>query len=345
MGKTMKARYVLVILAALSCGDIWARDKSDVVWLSNGDRITGEIKQLERGKLRVSTDSMGTIYIEWKDVERIDSKFEFQVEGTRGERVTGTIAVVPDQREITVSNKKEAVQFSHERVVRIAQIEDRFLDRLKGSVSLGYSFTKASDVAQGNLAFQLNHRTEIRSLVAEGNTIVTTDQANETTQRSNLRFGMNRFLPNRWFTSFVLQFEKNDELGLRLRSGAGAGIGRYLLQTNTSEFALVGGLLATRELLAYDVASEENLEGALGAEYSRYIFDDPTVDMDIRFSIFPGLTDAGRNRTQLDANIRWEVYKDLFWELNYYNTYDSDPPSGSASNSDYGVVTSLGYSF
>jgi hypothetical protein len=39
------------------------------------------------------------------------------------------------------------------------------------------------------------------------------------------------------------------------------------------------------------------------------------------------------------------MIKDLFWDLNYYNTYDSDPPSGSTSTTDYGVVTSLGWSF
>ena len=199
-------------------------------------------------------------------------------------------------------------------------------------------------MAQGNLSFQVSHRTEIRSLTAEGSTIVTKDQVDETTQRSNLRFSMYRFRKNRWFSAYSLQFEKNDELGLKLRSSAGAGLGRYLIQTNISELALVGGFIGTREILANDVSSEENIEGAVGAQYSRYIFDDPTVDLNISLSVFPGITDAGRNRAQIDANIRWELFKDLFWDLSYYNTYDSDPPSGNDSNTDYGIVTSLGWS-
>ena len=56
-------------------------------------------------------------------------------------------------------------------------------------------------------------------------------------------------------------------------------------------------------------------------------------------------TDSGRLRTQLDVNLRWELINDLFWDLNYYNTYDSDPPSGAESTSDYGIVTSIGWSF
>ena len=341
----MNIRIFFAITVFLLCGHAWARDKTDIVWLDNGDRLTGEIKQLERGRLRLTTDWMGTVSIEWNNIDRIESQYEFQIERTDGQRVTGFIDRTNGQKELVLRSQMHTFEFEHDAIVRISPMEDRFRDRLKGSMSLGYSFTKASDVAQGNLSFQVSHRTEIRSLTAEGSTIVTKDQVDETTQRSNLRFSMYRFRKNRWFSAYSLQFEKNDELGLKLRSSAGAGLGRYLIQTNISELALVGGFIGTREILANDVSSEENIEGAVGAQYSRYIFDDPTVDLNISLSVFPGITDAGRNRAQIDANIRWELFKDLFWDLSYYNTYDSDPPSGNDSNTDYGIVTSLGWSF
>jgi len=341
----MKARVLITLLIILLCGDAWARDKTDIIWLNNGDRLTGEIKQLERGRLLLGTDSMGTVSIEWKEVEKIESTYEFQFEQTDGKRNTGYLEQTPAQKEIMLRNDEQTLAIEHDKIVRISPMEDRFRDRLKVSLSLGYSFTKASDVAQGNLSFQVSHRTEIRSLSASGSTIVTTDQADETTQRSNLSLTMYRFRKNRWFSAYQMQFEKNDELGLNLRSSVGAGLGRYLVQTGISEFALIGGLVATRETLSNDVSSESNLEGALGAEYSRYIFDDPTVDLNVRFSVFPGITDSGRERAQLDANVRWELFKDLFWELSYYNTYDSDPPSGTNSTNDYGIVTSLGWSY
>ncbi len=50
-----------------------ARDKTDVVILKNGDHVTGEIKSLDRGKMTLSTDSMGTVQIEWEDVARVTS--------------------------------------------------------------------------------------------------------------------------------------------------------------------------------------------------------------------------------------------------------------------------------
>jgi len=342
----MKRIIILTLtLASIVGNPVFARDKIDVIWLTNGDRVTGEIKQLEHGRLRLSTDSMGDVRVEWDDVVRVESEYEFQFERSDGRRITGAIDKTPDQREITLTNEEQTITFAYGKVVRISQIEDSFWERLQGSMTFGYSFTKASDVAQGNLGFRATHRTEKRSFSLDGSTITTNDQVNESTQRSDLSFNMTRFRKNRWFSAYLLNFESNDELGLNLRTSIGAGLGRYLIQSNTSELALAGGLLGTAETLEGDVSSQENIEGLLGLNYSRYIFDDPTVDLSVGLSVFPSITESGRTRAQFDINLRWELIADLFWDMSYYNTFDSDPPSGTESTTDYGVVTSLGWSF
>ena len=342
---TPVVRFIAGVLAVLLCSSVWAREKTDLVFMTNGDRLTGEIKQLEHGKLVVSTNSMGQVLIEWDDISRIESDFEFQFERTDGTRVTGAIEDASEDLKISLANDEQTIDFAHQNVVRISQIEDTFWDRLKGSMTFGYSFTKASNIAQGNLGFRATHRTEIRAFTLDGSTIVTSDQSNESTHRANLSFDMTRFRNNRWFNSYLIGLESNDELGLNLRTSIGAGVGRYLIQTNTSELAFLGGLMGTTEALAGDVSSQENIEGLLGMDYSRYLFDDPAVDLSVRLTAYPSLTESGRTRAQLDVNLRWEIISDLFWDLNYYDTYDSNPPSGSLSTNDYGVVTSLGWSF
>lgn len=44
------------------------QDRTDLVVLANGDRITGEVRGLSRGRLELDTDSAGTIHLEWADV-------------------------------------------------------------------------------------------------------------------------------------------------------------------------------------------------------------------------------------------------------------------------------------
>ena len=64
----------------------YAQGKTDVVTLANGDRITGEIKRLDRGRLEFKTDDAGTLYLEWDKLvqPRLDSA------GSRSSRSDGT---------------------------------------------------------------------------------------------------------------------------------------------------------------------------------------------------------------------------------------------------------------
>ena len=340
-----KSFIPILVIYSIFSSTAYARDKTDVVILRNGDRITGEIKQLEHGILRLGTDSLGEVQIEWDDIVRIQSDFDFQFERSDGKRITGTIEDTPDQQEITIRRDEKSVAFAHLDLVRISQIETTFWERLQGSMTFGYSFTKASDVAQGNMSFRAQHRTEIRAFSLDASTIVTNDANDASTQRADLSFSMTRFRKDRWFNSYLAGLESNDELGLNLRTSVGVGFGRYLAQTNTAEFGLLGGVIATSETLVGDASSEENLEGLLVVDYSRYVYDDPQLDLSTRLSIYPSITESGRTRAQFDINLRWEMIADLFWDLSYYNTYDNKPASGSESNNDYGVVTSIGWSF
>ena len=41
-----KMRLVTAVTVLLLCSNVWARDRTDIIHLKNGDRLTGEIKQL-----------------------------------------------------------------------------------------------------------------------------------------------------------------------------------------------------------------------------------------------------------------------------------------------------------
>ena len=47
--------------------------RTDVIVLRNGDHITGEVRELQSGRLRYKTDDMGTLYIEWLKVDELSS--------------------------------------------------------------------------------------------------------------------------------------------------------------------------------------------------------------------------------------------------------------------------------
>ncbi len=46
---------------------------ADTVVLVNGDRITGAVKRLEDGKLTLISDLLGTVRVDWSDIESVQS--------------------------------------------------------------------------------------------------------------------------------------------------------------------------------------------------------------------------------------------------------------------------------
>ena len=72
------SKYLLSIAPLLLLLSLKAQ-KTDIVILKNGDRITGEIKELRKGKLKYSTDNISTIYIEWDNISELysPSTYEF----------------------------------------------------------------------------------------------------------------------------------------------------------------------------------------------------------------------------------------------------------------------------
>lgn len=65
--------------------------KTDIVTLLNGDKITGEVKYLRVGILTFKTDNMETVSIQWNKIQSIETQNYFEIEVADG-RVRGAPA-------------------------------------------------------------------------------------------------------------------------------------------------------------------------------------------------------------------------------------------------------------
>jgi hypothetical protein len=83
--QTRFVRTAVVLTFMLVSGSpAWAQGRTDVVFLANDDRITGEILELDRSRLEFKTDDAGTIDFEWDNVVRIESTRQFEVSTSDG---------------------------------------------------------------------------------------------------------------------------------------------------------------------------------------------------------------------------------------------------------------------
>lgn len=324
-----------------------AAPKTDVIVFQNGDRLTGEIKGLERGQLELKTDNLGTVYIEWDKVATVETNQYVEVQTSRGARRFGRIpqAQAPGSIDLVSGKGGQVQSLAMADVVRIAPIEQGSLaKRLDGYVTLGFSYTKADNQTEFNLSGGLSSRDEVREWSLDGMATVNAQSTADTTSMYDVTLGNRRFLENRWFGQFFATVQGNEELGLNIREVLGAGIGRYLTQDSHSEWAVVAGLAGTHEDFESE-SSRSSLEAVLATEYSLFRYDTPKRSLDMGLAVFPSLTDAGRVRAEADIDSRYEIVKDLFFDVSLYASYDSDADPAAPSNYDYGLVTSLGYSF
>ncbi|HSW32012.1 MAG TPA: DUF481 domain-containing protein, partial [Steroidobacteraceae bacterium] len=153
-----------------------------------------------------------------------------------------------------------------------------------------------------------------------------------------------RFLADRWFLQGFGGFEGNDELDLDMRMTLGGAYGRFLVQSQRQEWAAYAGLAVTREdFTGQD--KNESVEGVLGTQYWFFLYDTPEASLNLSLNVFPSFTESGRVRSEGRLRGRYEIVEDLFFELSMYNSFDSEPGQDADANSDYGITTSLGYSF
>ncbi|RZV34456.1 MAG: DUF481 domain-containing protein [Chromatiales bacterium] len=337
-------RYSLVVLLILGLSSPVSAD-SDVLTIVNGDRLTGEVKSLERGKLRFDTSATGTIPIEWDEVAFLTSNQNIQVETVSGDRYLGRLISRDRQGFVNVGTEIDSVEIAMESIVLMTPIEERGIDRFDGDITAGFNFAKASEVRQAQLGFELQARTETRIFGLDAASVTSDSQDNESSQRHSLDLTYQRLWPKRWLTGALVRLERNDELDLDLRTSIGVGGGRNVLQTNTATLSLTGGLQLSRENLSGNVTDEDTVEAFATLNWDWFRYDTPELDLSTTLQIIPNLTDAGRVRAELDISLRWEVIADLFWQLEFYDSYDSDPVVEGAEENDYGVITSLGWDF
>ena len=347
-GRRSQLNYVTLLILALMSMDALAQD--DVLDFANGDRLTGEIKRLERGRLFFDTDATPEIGVEWDEVAHLSSSQRFEFEMTSGSIYLGTLSRAEEPGQLRMQTVDGTVVFPMLQAVRMTPIEETLIDQFDIDVSMGYNFAKASDISQFNLAVDVGFRRERNGMTLSLDTVMT-DETDQSTRRQNLNLSYDRYFDNRWVTKGLLSFERNDQLGIDLRSSIGGARGRYIRQSNRQRMVVYGGMLLNREEVdgtnALPTASltEDSVEavGAIQAEWFRY--NEPELDVTSGFIVYPSLSESGRFRTEFDLKFRWEIVSDLFWDITFYHDFDSEPPSAEADEADYGVITSVGWEF
>jgi hypothetical protein len=342
---SLNAQRLLLVLALLWAPLVSAsHPKTDVITLYNGDRLTGEIEALAAGRIALNTNAMGVVQIEWKEVASIVSDYQYEVRLVDGQRLFGTVGAGDRPGNVAFRDVFGDQALEWTEIVELRPIAEAVINRLEVDLSANYAFTKASGVEQTELRATVSYEDEkALNQLTSRLTLSNTDDDSTTSSRINF----SRYVWTKRRSLFRVGFggfESNDELGLDSRITLGGGLGRFFLTTNNSNLT---GFIALQALEERSVGcdTQESLEAVLSGSFSRWRFDSPELDLSLGAQLYPSLTESGRLRADTNATLRWEFYRDIFWNISAWGSYDNAAVDEEAGEFDWGITTGLGWSF
>ena len=212
-------------------------------------------------------------------------------------------------------------------------------------MDLGLSFLQQNTQFDYNLSANVGYRAANSLTRLDISSIVRLQNETETTNRQNFSLAHIQSFAPKWFWAGLGGYDANAELSLVGRGSGGGGAGRFFVQTNKVSLLTWGGLS-----YAYEKFEEQDGEDVLNALVSTmfdfFIVRGRKSDITVTLDVLPSLTQGGRVRIEANAEGRHEFFKDFFFKLKIFNSFDSKPPTeGQTRKNDFGLTTSVGWSF
>lgn len=393
-----------------------SHDASDVITMYNGDQITGEIRSLGYGELRIKTNYAQEFSLEWWHIAKIESKYNFEVSTEDGRRLYGNISSSERNGQLVFTSIDDSFALNMLEITEIRPIEDTLADAF--SYTLGASLNLEPELATAQLKASVALATERtqskgRLVLQESTTRLEKDGGEGYRRAENPSRMMSLNLEHqRWtnrqklYRTFTGGFDYNESLNNYGRVSLGAGLGKYFIDRAGLRFNGSLGLQGIAEKNRYteavpippdasggdnrclynpsnqfiyeptlelnidpdDLPELEDLEDILGqleireckskygtsksleafasGELAVYNLSDTDFDVKVVTNLYPSITESGRVRADLGAEIAWEMAADLYLTLSSTTQFDSGKPDDNITRNeklDYNIVMGVSW--
>ena len=344
---TMRAlALVLFLVLPLS---MFARTKTDLVVMKNGDHLTGEIKGLSEGVLYLDMEYiLGTSSLQWSKVERLESKQLFLVKTENGSVYTGTLSTAetaddrPVQIEVAETSGAQVV-IDRAHIVEMDTTSERFFQRFNGYIDTGITYSKGNQSTQYNFGSEVTYPRERWGAAASFESTLSSSTGASASTRNQLDVDAFRLMRwNNWFYEGLGTFLQSSEQGIIRQGTFGGGVGRYLKNTNRARVSLMGGFAGQNTEYNQNIASQNLASGLIATNLQFFWFNKTNGELNAVF--LPAISQPGRVKFNMNATYYIKLTGNLSWNVSFYGNWDNRPPDG-LSSSDYGSSSGLSWKF
>mgnify|MGYP003572054397 FL=1 len=244
-------RISILILAALLLATLLAAPAvaDDIVWLKNGDRITGKILKKDGDNLVVKPKFGGEVKIPLKEIRSFNSDRPLEITLTDGREHTGPVEGGADQ-DVTI-REPDDTEFSFADVTRIKDLQDPAVEpdywtgRIYASLNIEDGNTQKKTYHVDGLVVG---RWEHDRLTLEGAYNYGKENGDLTDQDAFGQIKYDYFLTKRFYllAKSRIKHDKFQDLRYRWSTGPGAGY-QWLVKKDSYLFETEGGVNWTRE--------------------------------------------------------------------------------------------------
>ena len=349
----MSIRGIILSLALFFTLPLFAREKTDVIVMKNGDHFTGEVKGLTGGVLSLDLDYIdGTVSVQWSEVARLESSQLFVINMQDGSvyagRITTAEAVADQPTKINIAETEEkTVSIETTRIAKMSETSQQFWQRFNGAINFGINYSKGNEATQYSFGTQAEYLRERWAVQSIFNSNLSSNSGSATSTRNQLGFNGYHLLPrDKYYYGGMGNFLQSAVQGISLQTSLGGGIGRFLKNTNRMTITLLGGLAWQstdyHQSAGLPQGSQNIVAGLIAAEWK--VFKFKKTNLDASATVIPALSDPGRVFFNTNVSYYLKLFSNLSWNVSVYGNWDNRPPP-TFSGSDYGSTSGLSWTF
>jgi len=312
----------------------------------NGETLIGAIQSSSLGSITIDDIDLKMLNIKLYKIKSLIIHDRFKIETIDKKIYYGTLRT--SDRDGWVDIHLDDGQILPIHIVKIyllTSLDTDILKRLNGNVSAGLSFTKSSQIGQLNFSANVQFSTKLFNYQLSISAIGSIDSGKYSRDNENIFLVNSYDLTPAWFISGAAQYQRNLELSISRRYLFMLGIGNKLIIKKNMRLLATTGMTFSQEKSIEGVSSGLLFELPVMFQFNYYQFRHPDIQISSTQTVYFGIGQNGRVRYDGSTTFSWQLIRYFYLNLSPYSNFDSQPPAGSGSNFDYGIVFGLSYKF
>jgi hypothetical protein len=317
--------------------------QTDSLVFNNKARLVGEIKSLEKGVLSMSTVfSKDDFKIKWEEIDLLYSNSPLLISTSKGQNILGLITSLGPKEILIKTEDNEEFSFDIIEIIYLKPISKKFLDRINASIDFGLNMTRAQNSRQLLIRSNVGYMGKSWMFNAVYNTLsLSQDETNEI-KRSDGNLTAKRFLSKDFFLKGKIDYLKNTEQKLDLRTNYKLGGGKYFIRNNSLYWNASLGGSYNWEQITDNPRDRYSSEFWFGSEIN--MFNSGNISLLSNLFGYYGISETGRFRLDFRLDLLYHLPLKFYLKTGITINNDNQPVPGAA-NTDYIWGTTLGWAW